>query len=209
MLSLFESIHWLQNHFIELIAVVTGFLNVLYAIKKSNLLWLFGIVSSGLYVWIFLTSDIYGYTALYSYYVIISIYGWYNWVKPVKGPHHEDELMVRNTPKSHLRLYLILTGVFTLLIYLALAGLRFYFNIGSDVAFTDALLTAASIVATWMLTQKLIEQWLFWILIDLASSVEMFYKGLYPSALLFLAYTILALKGYLEWKKELKANPAN
>ena len=58
-------------------------------------------------------------------------------------------------------------------------------------------------VATWMLTQKMIEQWIFWIAIDVLSCSLMIYKGLYPSSLLFAAYALLALKGYIEWKKEL------
>ena len=63
-------------------------------------------------------------------------------------------------------------------------------------------------VATWMLTQKLIEQWLFWIVIDLLSASVMIYKELYPSAILFLVYTLLAVKGYIAWKKDMKAPTA-
>jgi len=57
-----------------------------------------------------------------------------------------------------------------------------------------------------MLTQKMIEQWIFWIVIDLFSCSLMIYKGLYPSSLLFLAYALLAVKGFIEWKKVL-VNP--
>lgn len=76
-------------------------------------------------------------------------------------------------------------------------------------ALVDALLTSGGIVATWMLTQKLIEQWLFWVVIDLLSMGVMIYKELYPSALLFLVYTLLAIKGFEEWKKEMKLQTTN
>jgi nicotinamide mononucleotide transporter len=79
----------------------------------------------------------------------------------------------------------------------------------SDMALADALLTSGGIVATWMLTQKLIEQWLFWIVIDLLSMGVMIYKELYPSAILFFVYTLLAIKGYMEWKKEMKVRTEN
>jgi len=79
---------------------------------------------------------------------------------------------------------------------------------GDDFALADALLTASGMVATWMLTQKMIEQWLFWVVIDLVSMVVMIYKGLYPSAVLFLVYALLAMKGYSEWKKEIPVREA-
>ncbi len=79
----------------------------------------------------------------------------------------------------------------------------------SDAPLIDAVLTTGGMVATWMLTQKLIEQWIFWIIIDLMWCGLMIYKGMYPTLLLFMAYTILAFKGYLEWKKELAKSVTN
>ena len=75
----------------------------------------------------------------------------------------------------------------------------------TDVAWLDALLSSAGMVATWMLTQKFLEQWIFWIIIDVLTCSLMIYKGLFPSSILFLAYTLLALKGFITWKKELEA----
>jgi nicotinamide mononucleotide transporter len=73
----------------------------------------------------------------------------------------------------------------------------------SPVPYWDALNTGLSIVATWMLAQKKIEHWLLWVVVDSLSMGLFFVKGLYPTTLLFLVYTILALYGYFEWKKEL------
>jgi nicotinamide mononucleotide transporter len=71
-------------------------------------------------------------------------------------------------------------------------------------ALMDAILTSGGMVATWMLTQKFIEQWIFWIIINVLSFAVMIYKGLYPSAFLFAVYELMAIKGYFEWKKVLK-----
>jgi nicotinamide mononucleotide transporter len=74
----------------------------------------------------------------------------------------------------------------------------------SDLLYWDAFTTAASIIATWMLARKIIEQWLVWILVDMISMGLYLYKGLYLTAGLFLIYTVLAFVGYWQWKKELK-----
>ncbi len=191
---------WLQLNYLELTAVMTGLLYVILTIRENILLWLFGIVSSGLYVWIFFKSGIYAYGLLYVYYVAIGFYGWYNWSGKPKDPGMKTEgLHVHKASRSCLWTCIAITLVLIGPLYL---GLKKFTS--SDMALADALLTSGGIVATWMLTQKLIEQWLFWIVIDLLSMGVMIYKELYPSGLLFLIYTLLAIKGYLEWKKEMK-----
>jgi nicotinamide mononucleotide transporter len=67
----------------------------------------------------------------------------------------------------------------------------------------DSLTTALSITATWMLAKKIIEHWLIWIFVDLLSAGLYIYKELWPTVILFLIYTFMALIGYLEWKKHL------
>jgi nicotinamide mononucleotide transporter len=196
-------LHWLQLHYIELVAVITGLLYVVYTIQENTLLWLFGIVSSGLYVWIFYKSGIYAYAVLYVYYVAIGFYGWYNWSKKPGDPEKQhDRLSVRRATRGYLWVCIILTGILVIPLFYLLKKFT-----SSDMAMADAILTSGGMVATWMLTQKLIEQWLFWIIIDLLSLGVMVYKELYPSALLFLVYTLLAIKGYLKWKKEMKIQP--
>jgi nicotinamide mononucleotide transporter len=198
--ALSNAMLWLQQHYIEVAAVITGLLYMLYTIKENKLLWLFGIISSGLYSWVFYQSGIYAYAVLYLYYVVIGFYGWYNWSKkPASSLNDGGGLVVHRASKVYLWWCIALTGVLAIPIYCLLKNYT-----GSDLALADAVLTSGSIVATWMLTQKLIEQWLFWIIIDLLSFFVMIFKELYPSAILFLVYTLLAMKGYIEWKKELK-----
>lgn len=203
MSALSNAILWLQHHYIEVAAVITGLLYVIYTIKENKLLWLFGIISSGLYSLVFYQSGIYAYAILYLYYVVIGFYGWYNWSKkPAEPLNNPGNLRVHKASKDYLWCCIALTGILAIPIYYLL---KKYTN--SDLALADAVLTSGGMVATWMLTQKLIEQWLFWIIIDLLSFSVMIYKELYPSAILFLVYTLLAVKGYGEWRKELK-NPA-
>jgi nicotinamide mononucleotide transporter len=198
--SLSEATHWLLQHFIEIIAVLSGLMYVIYTIRENILLWLFGIISSALYIWVFYHSGIYAYSLLYVYYVIIGFYGWYNWSrKPAGSQQKENPVRIRHTSRLYLSGCIIFTIVLSIPLYFLLKRYT-----DSDMAATDALLTSGGMIATWMLTQKYIEQWLFWILIDSVSFGAMIYKGLYPSAFLFLVYALLAVKGYLEWNKELK-----
>lgn len=190
---------WVQLHLIEITAVATGILYIFFTIKGKILLWLFGIISSGLYVWVFYQSGIYAYSLLYIYYVVMGFYGWYNWGKDPKS----GITGVKRTPLKWLAGYVSVSLLFTLPLYFIL--IRFT---DSEMALTDALLTSGGMVATWMLTQKYIGHWLFWMVINVVSMGAMIYKHLYPSAFLFLVYGILAVKGYIEWNKELKAEPS-
>ena len=76
---------WLQDHYIELAGTVTGLLYIYYTILRKNRLWIYGIISSGIYVYVFYHSDIYAYTFLYVYYVIIGVYGLYNWSRKIES----------------------------------------------------------------------------------------------------------------------------
>jgi nicotinamide mononucleotide transporter len=88
------------------------------------------------------------------------------------------------------------------LIYFILLGILIKFT-DSDVPVMDSLTTALSIIATWMLAKKYIDHWLIWIFVDLFSSGLYVFKNLWPTAFLFFVYTIMALVGYFEWKKDL------
>jgi len=191
-----DALPWFQQHVIEIIAVISGLLYVIFTIREKILLWLFGIISSALFIQVFYSSGIYAYAVLYIYYVVIGFYGWYNWSKKTG----DGTVRIRKTPLKLLVGYIVLTVLIAVPVYFALD--RFT---DSDMAVTDALLTSGGVIATWMLTQKFIEQWLFWIVIDLVSFGVMIYKGLYPSSLLFLVYGLLAIKGYVEWRKDIRA----
>jgi nicotinamide mononucleotide transporter len=192
-------LHWLQLNYIEFAATLTGLLYVVYAIKQKRIVWLFGILSSGLFVWVFYHADLFAYGTLYIGYVIIGIYGWYNWSRKIPDDvNKKGRISIHKATAHNLWSYIIISVLLTVPIYIILKKYT-----DSDLPFPDAILTALGLVATWMLTQKLIEQWLFWIAIDLFSFFVMIYKGLYPSSVLFIVYTLLAVKGFFEWKKEL------
>ena len=107
------------------------------------------------------------------------------------------------TRRLSLILLFVTACIYVILVYL-LKKLPGLLNVEvSELLYWDAFTTAASIVATWMLARKIIHHWLIWIVVDSVSLGLYVYKGMYPTVVLFLVYTLMAYKGYMEWKKEL------
>ena len=188
-------LQWVFEHKIEIIASIISLIYLYFSIRQNILLWLFGILSSTLYIYVYYTSTFYADMSLQFYYVIISIYGWIHW-------HKAEDNTDRLTPQNgsiKLILLCILTGLVLWFILYYILNLT-----NSDVALGDAFTTAFGIVATWMLARKIIEHWLFWIVIDSVSLLLYMYKGLYATAGLFLVYTLAAILGYFSWKKDIK-----
>lgn len=182
---------------IEIFGVITGILYVILEVKQNRLLWPLGIVTSAAYVYIFFSGKFYADMGLQVYYVLISIYGWYYWSS---GGVKDDrqELPVVRINRQQLIL-LVLTFILAWVgIYLILD--RFT---DSTVPLGDSFTTALAIVATWMLTRKIIEQWFLWIIANVVSIALYIYKGLYPTVILYVIYAGMAVYGYLEWKKSM------
>ncbi|MCL4483149.1 MAG: nicotinamide riboside transporter PnuC [Bacteroidetes bacterium] len=186
---------WLIDHYVEVCGTLTGFLYLGFSIRQHFLTWPVGLLNALFYIVVFFTSKIYADMSLQFYYVAISIYGWWCWLH---GSATGDTLQVTRT--AHV-LWLKLMAV-SILLFIGIAFVLVRFT-DSPVPYWDALTTALSIVATWMLARKKIEHWLMWVVVDAISIGLFIVKGLYPTTLLFFVYTILAVYGYFEWKKEL------
>jgi len=131
------------------------------------------------------------------YYIAISLYGWYFWTKGGKTDKKEDVPITKLNVKQGM-MYLSISIV----LFFVYANILIKYT-DSPLPYWDSFTTALSIVATFMLTRKIIEQWLVWIIVDAVSLGLYIYKGLYPTAVLFTVYTVLAVFGYLQWRKSL------
>ena len=191
-------INWLTQNYIEILGAVTGLIYLYFSVNKLIWLWPFGILTSLLYTWVFFTSRLYADMSLQVYYFFISIYGWYYWLKGgVKN--NQKEAPVSRISKNTFLISLLVISLLT-----TLSGILLNNYANSSLPYWDAFTTSASIVATWMLARKMLENWLYWIIIDLVSMFMYIYKGLYPTAFLFLVYSIIAVLGYYNWKKDWK-----
>jgi nicotinamide mononucleotide transporter len=193
---------WLSAHYIELAGAILGFAYIIFSIRQSLFTWPTGLATSLLYIVVFFNSRFYADMGLQFYYVFISIYGWYLWMRGNPADHATAITVSRTGRKSAILFAIASLILFVLIAYILLN------HTDSPVPYMDAATTALSIVATYMLARKIIEHWLIWIVVDLVSAGLYAYKGLWPTTILFLVYTVMAFIGYNQWKKELKTGPA-
>lgn len=193
-----QVIKWLSENYLELLGAALGIVYIFFSIRQSILTWPVGLLTSILYVWVFFSSKLYADMGLQLYYVFISIYGWYEWLKGKSGDRTNGLKISRLSARLGVTLAIASTLIF-LAIWVVLS--RFT---DSPVPMADALVTGLSIVATWMLARKILEHWLVWIFVDAFSIGLFLYKDLIPTVILFVVYTVMAFDGYLEWKKAYK-----
>ena len=188
---------WISNNYIELLGTVFGLLYILLSIKQNIWCWPAGLITSALYIYVFFSTKFYADMSLQVYYLFVSIYGWYHWMFGAKSEKQDDLKISKTNLKTGLVLLLITIFLFVLISYILVN------YTDSTIPYWDSFTTAASFVATWMLARKMIEHWLIWIVIDAVSLGLYVYKGLYPTVILFAVYTILAILGYIEWKRKM------
>jgi len=192
------TIKWLSGNYIELLGAILGIVYIFFSIRQNILTWPVGLLTSVLYVWVFLVSKLYADMGLQTYYVVISIYGWYEWVRGNQNDKSGSLKVSRLTLKLG-QILLVVSLLIFILIWFILSNYT-----DSPVPMADALATSLSIVATWMLARKILEHWLVWIFVDAFSIGLFWYKSLFPTVILFVVYTFMAYIGYVEWKKELR-----
>ena len=182
---------------IEIFGVVTGIIYVILEVRQNRLLWPLGIITSAAYVIIFFTRKFYADMGLQVYYVLISIYGWYYWSRGGSQRELQGLPVVRINNKQSLLLFIVLLFIWAV-IYVVLDRYT-----DSTVPVGDSFTTAMAIVATWMLTRKIIEQWFLWIIANSVSIGLYICKGLYPTVILYAVYTAMAVYGYIEWNRSM------
>jgi nicotinamide mononucleotide transporter len=191
-------IHWFADNYIEILGVITSLVYLYFSVKQHLWLWPFGIISSALFIYIFFANRFYADMSLQGYYLLISIYGWYNWAKGKRGTDSNKLPVTRIRLRTAVILFIIMT-----LVWIGIALLLMHFT-NSDVYWGDAFTTAGSIIATWMLARKLLEHWILWVIIDSVSVGLYLYKDMYPTVLLYFIFTVIAVVGYYSWKKDVQ-----
>ncbi|MDR1938677.1 MAG: nicotinamide riboside transporter PnuC [Tannerellaceae bacterium] len=186
---------------LEYFGVATGLLYLFLEIKQHRAMWVVGIVSSLVYVYVFFVSKVYATMGLNLYNVLISVYGLWQWSR--RRQSQDGEALGVETV-LYKRLTRKLAGILSLSLGLVFVFIYYVLSRYTDspVPVGDAVITTIGIVATWMLARRIIEHWFFWIVAD-ALSIYIYYTlALYPTMFLYLCYTILAFAGYYTWKKK-------
>jgi len=185
------------DQIVEIVGTISGLLFLYLEIKQNKWLWPVGLLTSAMYIYVFFIAKLYADMSLQFYYLFISIYGWIAWSRG-KQADKKELAVSKLTPVLFGKLVLV-SGV----IYAVIAYVLVNFTDGA-IPYWDAFTTALSIVATWMLARKILEQWLFWVVVNSVSFGLYIYKDLKFTAILFFFYTTMAVVGYFQWKKDMK-----
>jgi nicotinamide mononucleotide transporter len=194
-------IDWINTNWIEITGVIFMLLFLYLEIMQKWTMWILGIISGLFYVYINFTNGLYSLAVLMSYNVICSIYGLYCW-KFAKTNNQNMPFSFIDT-RLALRLTLIGVLVFEILAFtfMFINGSPFE-NAGTLFTFTlDIQITTLSVIALWMAARKIIECWYLWLVVNPCSIALYIYKGMYPSTILYVIYTICAVLGYIQWRK--------
>ncbi|MGV6829083.1 MAG: nicotinamide riboside transporter PnuC [Flavobacteriales bacterium] len=213
------------NIMLEFIAAFFGVISVFYAKKENILVYPTGIISTGLYVYLLSQWALYGDLIINIYYTLMSLYGWYMWTRISTKTHATLEIS-RTTPTDQLKAFgiFVFTAVFVIFVYRhykVMPDLSFnesvnyaYQKLSSRnlsefrkaTPYLDTFTTAAAFVAMWLMANKKIENWTFWIITNMVSIPLYFVKGYGLTGIQYTIFLTLAFLGYKEWKKHLNNN---
>lgn len=193
-----------QINFWELTGLITGLLAVIFLIKENILTWPFGIAYVFVSFAVFWEAQLYGDFLLHVFFLILNIYGWWFWVKGKKQPEEPVQVTRMTTAKNLKVVGITVLGIF--IFAQLLLGIPQWF-VGASPAslpYWDSTTSILSVTGMYLTARKKIENWYYWLAVDVLASGIYFYKELYFYTTLYLVYIVLAFLGYLAWKKNLK-----
>jgi len=181
---------------LEGIAAAFGIVSVYLSTRQNIWSWPTAIINVALYSIVFYNGRLYGQMGLQAIYLVLSIYGWYQWLH---GGAEKTELRVsRASPRL-----LALLAATNLVAWVVLAAvLR---RTDAALPWLDALLTTTSLVAQWMMTRKILQNWILWIAVDIVYVPMFISQRLFATALLYAAFLVLAVMGFVEWRRSIVA----
>ncbi len=213
----------LFNILLEATAAIFGVISVLYARKENILVFPTGIISTAIYVYLLSQWSLYGDLIINVYYTLMSIYGWYMWRKVIDGKSHHIQISRTSTgDKLKATGIFIFTSIFVIVVY------RYYDVMPNNIGFIDSVdfaysnLTSGELedfrvatpfldtfttgiffAAMWLMANKKLENWTLWIIGDIVSIPLYFVKGYGFTGIQYFIFLILAIMGYLEWRKQI------
>ena len=183
---------------IEWVAAIAGAVSVYLSTRENIWSWPTAIVNVALYIFIFRENGLYSDMGLQVVYLVLSIYGWYEWLH---GGTNRTKLEVSKASPRQWLLSALAGAAGWLVIYLVTRHLP-----GVSIPAVDAGLAATSLVAQWMMTRKILENWILWIVADVVYVPMYIYKKLYVTSGLYLVFLALAIMGLIEWKRSYDRN---
>ena len=181
----------------ECVAVALGIAYLLLAVRESLWCWYAAFVSTGIFLVLFWEVSLLMESALQVYYLAMAVYGWWQWQQ--HGDNQGALAISRWRPRQHL------VAVAAVLLLSAISGFLLQRYTAAALPFLDSFTTWGSILTTWMVTRKILENWLYWLVIDAVSIYLYLDRELYLTAFLFVVYLVIVLFGYRKWSLHYQA----
>ena len=181
---------------LEFIAVVFGIMSVLYS--RAEHIWVYptGLINTSLYIYLSLVAGLYAEASVNAYYTVMSVIGWAMWARKKEG---QEVLHITRSSAAEWRNALLFFAVCWAALWFVLSHFT-----DSKVPMADGFASAAAYTGMWLMTRKKLENWIWWILTNMASIPLYFIKGYVFSSFQYVVFLVLAVMGYLEWKKKVE-----
>lgn len=193
------------HQWLELVAIAFGILSVWFSKKESIWVYPTGLVNTIVYVYLSFDADLFGEALANFYYTIMSFYGWYNWLR--KDQYRKRVVIItfsnRQQWMQQLLFFLVAYGV----LFGSLITVKEAFAPGA-IPWADALATASAFTAMWLMTQKKVEGWIWWIITNIVSIPLYYVKDLQFTSGYYFILLVLAVAGWVEWGSRAKQNAA-
>ena len=214
---------------VEFVAMAFGIISVVYAKKENILVYPTGIISTGLYVYLLSRWQMYGDLIINIYYTLMSIYGWWLWSRIINTETQAHMPITKNSIHDYLKTLgiFLFTSAFVIFVYRYYNVMPNELGFGESIDFAwqklnsghlkdvrtampylDTFTTGAAFAAMWLMANKKLESWIFWIVVNTASIPLYFIKGYGFTGIQYTIFLILAIYGYKEWKQILNKNPS-
>jgi len=183
---------WAATSNIEVVAVVFGLFYIILAAKENIWCWPAAFIGTGTSIYLFWDGNLYMESALNVYYLVMAIFGWWQWQY---GSRENSKLEIGSLlVKDHISIILLI-AVLTLI-----SGYLLSNNTDAALPYLDSFTTWAAVITTWMVARKILENWLYWIVINIASIYLYSERGFLLYAVLFALYVAIAIFGYRQWR---------
>jgi nicotinamide mononucleotide transporter len=185
-----------KTTWLEFIAVVTGIASVIFSRKENILVYPVGMISTGMFVPLYIIHGLYADASVNLYYTVMSIIGWYMWSRKTEG---KSTLRITASSKKDWTNGLIFFFICWTVLFFLLKQFT-----DSTVPIADSFVSGAAFTGMWLMNKKKLENWTWWIITDLASIPLNFYKHLVFTSFQYLVFLILAVMGYITWRKKVR-----
>jgi nicotinamide mononucleotide transporter len=186
----------------EMAAVIFAIFYVLLAVKENILCWLFALMSTAIYTVLFWDVSLLMESALNVYYMAMAVFGWYQWTRGGHNGGGEPHALAVQSMSARQHTLVIIAIV----ILSTVSGYLLGEHSSAAWPYIDSFTTWASVITTYLVTRKYLQNWLYWIVIDAVSVPLYIDRGLGLTALLFAAYIVIAVFGYLKWRNHFQNN---